>query len=76
MGCPQIYWYSLKCDWIDMRKNKIIAVAFCLIIAALTIARLFIDSTTFIGMIIRGAWLVSGAFSIVLAIIHLVKTKK
>ncbi len=53
-----------------------IAFIFCLVIITLTILRLFIDTTTLFGMIIRIMWMVCGAFVIVFGIIHLVKAKK
>ena len=59
-----------------MKKSKMIAVVFCLMITILTILRLLIDSTTFTGIIIRIMWIVSGVLATILAIIHLTKAKK
>lgn len=59
-----------------MKKSKIIAVAFCLMITILTILRLLIDSTTLAGTIIRIMWIISGVLATILAVIHLMKAKK
>ena len=66
----------IKGDELEMKKTKIIAVAFCLMITILTILRLLIDSTTLTGIIIRIMWIVSGVLATILAIIHLMKAKK
>ncbi|MBP3692436.1 MAG: hypothetical protein J6I80_04240 [Clostridia bacterium] len=59
-----------------MKKSKIIAVAFCLMITTLTILRLLIDDTSLAGTIIRIMWIISGVLATILAIIHLMKEKK
>lgn len=57
-------------------KRKIAVIIFCVIITILTILRLFIHNTTFIGMIIRIMWLTFGVVATVLAIIHLIKVRQ
>lgn len=59
-----------------MKKNKITAFAFCLVITTLTVLRLFIDSTTSAGTVIRILWIISGVLATILAVIHLMKAKK
>ena len=59
-----------------MKRNKITVIAFCLMIAILTVLRIILDETILIGMVVRIIWIISGLLATILAIIHLIKTKK